>query len=122
MAKNSIQSMLLQRSTKSSLTEGNSFVALLTPLLYLFILKHHPTRREGRRGWSSQITNVLQGMSASFLFFLVVAITLFCFLSCYSLQNGMHGGWVYFQYNSDSKDNFKNQDLSVNCKTNLYTN
>ena len=122
-SKNCIQSIFLKdKALKPWLSDrGQICCCLLTLLLYLFIFKHYSTGREGRRGWPSQITDILQGMSASLLFLLIVAITFLFLLSCYSLQNGMHGWWVHFQYNSDSKEDFRKQDLSVNCKTNLYT-
>lgn len=94
---------------------------LLTLPLHLFIFKHDPAGGEGRRGWPPQIADILQGVSASLLFLLVVAVTFLFLLSCHSLQNGMHGWRVHLQYNSDSKEHFKKQNLSVNCKTNLYT-
>lgn len=83
---------------------------------YLFVLKHHSAGGEGGGGGSPQVAHVFQGVSPSVLLFLIVAVALLCFLGCYSLQNGMQGWRIYFQYNSESKDNLKTRDLHVNCK------
>lgn len=84
---------------------------------YLLVLEHDPPRREGRGRWPPEVAHVLQGVSAPLLLLLVVAVALLLLLSRNPLQNGMHGRWVHFQHNPESKGNAENQDLRVGCET-----